>query len=358
MDMNTDNWNTAVTSKEMAQELKRIRRNLRRRSFGIILTCLILVAALVFGTVQFAIPAAEKQYWNPGQKNYDSVISDLTYTLGAYTELFCPNQAVTRVKAQKIGFASYSLSIEMRDTMLYDDETYLIGSVDKGKLTLPDGIWDLPGRIFANTDGEMPETPMEIAQKYNDYMYNVIDSFPDYVEVFAAVSFPEDLSMDEFIALEQAYQDTCRFGWIAIRVQDYSQKVLPLCGMKPSCVPIGNAHSILAAYPYFSVNTARFDEENPEVFYEEHFKTLLRFSLEQVNAGTGLTPRYWYDPGKYHPDGSYYSRALEYVEENGVYTYGGYVYAAPDTLLEMMDKGIICDITYQDSWLDPYPILD
>lgn len=358
MDMNKDHWSTAVSSKEMANELKRIRRNLRRRSFGIILTCLILVAALAFGTVKFAIPAAEAQYWDPGQKTYDSVISDLTYTLGAYTELFCPNQAVTRVKAQKNGFASYTLSIEMRDTMLYEDETYMIGSVDKGVLTLPDGIWDLPGRIFANTDGEIPETPEELSEKYNDYMYDVISSFPDYLEVFASVSFPEDLSMAEFVELERTYQDTCRFGWIAIRVQDYSQKVLPLCGMKPSCAPIGNAHSITAKYPYFSVNAARFEEKNPEAFYEEHFKTLLQFSLEQVNAGTGLTPRYWYDPGSYHADGGYYSRALEYVEENGVFTYGAYVYASPDALLEMMDQGIICDITYQDCRMDPYPNLD
>lgn len=358
MDMNTENWVVPFPEKDMEQELKKIRRNLQRRNCRIILTCLFLVAALLIGTIRFVIPAAEQQFWNPDQKTFHSVYSDLAIALGVYAELFCPDQAVTNVTAQKNGFASYTLSVEMTDTMFYNDESYLIGHVNKGKMTLPDGIWDLPGRIFTNTDAEMPATPKEIVQKYNNYIYNVIDSFPDYLEVFAAVSFPKDLNMKEFVELEQTYQDTCRFGWIAIRIQNYEDKVLPLCGMKPSAPAIGNWETVNETYPYFQVNTARFDEEHPEIFYEEHFKTLLRFSLDQVNAGTGLTPRYWYDPGTYHPDGSYYSRALDYVEENGVYTYGGYVYASPDTLLEMMDKGIICDITYQDSWLDPYPILD
>ena len=60
----------------------------------------------------------------------------------------------------------------------------------------------------------------------------------------------------------------------------------------------------------------------------------------------------------YRSDASYYEKALAYVEENGVYTYGAYVYATPDTLLEMMEKGIICDITYQDHWIDFYPGLN
>lgn len=332
-------------------ELKKVRKRLWLRNTAIVLTSLVLVFTILFSAVQYAIPALEKQYWDPSQKTYNDVFNDLAITLGVYSELFCPDQFVTDVIVRKTDFASYTLSIKMEDTMLFSDRQYLTASVDKGKLTLPEGIWDMPGRIFMNTDGEIPETPENIVQEYNDYVCGIIDSFPDYMEVFAAVSFPQDLSMKELIELEETYIQTCRFGWVAIRVSDYERKVLPLCGMKPSTPKIGNWDTVNECYPYFQVNTARWSSATPEKEYEEHFKALLQFSLDQANAGTGLTPT------SYHIGGNYYEKALEYVEEYGVYTYGAYVYATPDTLLEMMEDGIISEIDYIDSWIDFNPNL-
>lgn len=343
-----------ITEEVSSSEMKRVRRRLRLRNASVVLTSLILVFAILIGVIQYAIPAVEKQYWNPKQETYVESFPDLSVALSVYAELFCPTQAVRYVTVQKTGFANYDLSIEMTDTLFSRSKTYYSGNIEKGKMTLPKGIWDLPGRIFANTDGEIPNTPQNIVQEHNDYVCSILASFPDYTEVLAAVSFPKDLSMDELVALEETYQNTCRFGWIAIRASDFEQKVLPLCGMKPSAPSIANFSSLNETYPYFMVNTARFYEEDPGFFYEEHFKTLLRFSIDQVNAGTGLTPPNWYNED-YHPDAGYYEKALAYVEENGVYTYGAYVYATPDTLLEMMEKGIICDITYQDHWIDFYP---
>lgn len=346
--------NPPMTEEVSGSELKRIRRNLRLRNISVVLTSLILVFAILIGVIHYAIPAVEKQYWDPTQETYVELFPDLSVTLGVFAELFCPAQAVRYVTVQKTGFANYDISIEMTGTMFSQDETYYFGNIEKGKITLPKGIWDLPGRIFANTDGEIPDTPQNIVQEHNDYVCDILESFPDYTKVFAAVSFPADLSMDELIKLEETYQNTCRFGWIAIRAGNFEEKVLPLCGMKPSAPSIANLDALNEIYPYFQVSASRFYEDDPGFFYEEHFKTLLRFSIDQVNAGTGLTPPNWYNQG-YHSDAGYYEKALAYVEENGVYTYGAYVYATPDTLLEMMEKGIICDITYQDHWIDFYP---
>lgn len=351
-------WEHAPIPEEVSgSEMKRVRRRLRLRNASVVLTSLILVFAILIGVIQYAIPAVEKQYWNPAQETYVEMFPDLSVTLSVYAELFCPTQAVRYVTVQKTGFANYDVSIEMTDTLFSRNKSYYSGSVEKGNMTLPKGIWDLPGRIFANTDGEIPDMPQEILQEHNDYVCGILEDFPGYTKVLAAVSFPKDLSMDELIKLEKTYQNTCRFGWIAIRASNFEQKTLPLCGMKPSAPSIANFSALNETYPYFMVNTARFYEDDPGFFYEEHFKTLLRFSIDQVNAGTGLTPPNWYNED-YHPDASYYEKALAYVEENGVYSYGAYVYATPDTLLEMMEKGIICDITYQDHWIDFYPGLN
>lgn len=348
---------SAIPEEVSGSEMKRVRRRLRFRNASVVLTSLILVFAILIGVIQYAIPAVEKQYWDPAQETYAELFPDLAVTLSVYAELFCPTQAVRDVTVQKTGFANYDISIEMTDTLFSRSKTFYSGNIEKGNMTLPKGIWDLPGRIFANTDGEIPDTPRKLVQEHNNYVCGILESFPDYTKVLAAVSFPEDLSMDELIKLEETYQNTCRFGWIAIRASNFEQKVLPLCGMKPSAPSIANFSALNEAYPYFMVNTARFYEDDPGFFYEEHFKTLLRFTIDQVNAGTGLTPPNWYHEG-YHSDAGYYENALAYVEENGVYTYGAYVYATPDTLLEMMEKGIICDVTYQDHWIDFYPGLN
>ena len=44
------------------EEMKQVRKNLRRRNVLIVLTCLVLVATLLLATVYIGIPAAESHY--------------------------------------------------------------------------------------------------------------------------------------------------------------------------------------------------------------------------------------------------------------------------------------------------------
>lgn len=344
-------WDENPVSEEVSGlEMKRVRRHLQLRNFSLVLTSLILVFTILISVIQYAIPALEKQYWDPSEKTCDDHVSDLAITLGAYAELFCPTQAVRTVTDHKRGFANYDISIEMTDTTYSEKANYYVGNVEKGILTLPDGIWNLPGRVFSNIGRKMPRlyTNQMIGKDHD--VCDILESFPEYTVVLAAISFPEDLNMKELIQLEETYQDRCQFGWIAIRDGYVDPNSVPLCGMKPFS-PALNLESLNESYPYFSVFFARYLEEDPGLCYEEHFKSLLRFSIDQVNAGTGLTPPNWYNQG-YHSDSEYYENVLTYVEENGVYAYGAYVYATPDALLEMMEKGVVCNITYQDHWID------
>ena len=153
-----------IIDEESGSEMKRVRRRLRLRNASVVLTSLILVFAILIGVIQYAIPAVEKQYWNPAQETYVELYPDLSVALSVYAELFCPTQAVRYVTVQKTGFANYDISIEMTDTLFSRNKTYYSGNIEKGNMTLPKGIWDLPGRIFANTDGEIPDMPQEILQ--------------------------------------------------------------------------------------------------------------------------------------------------------------------------------------------------
>lgn len=58
-------WENPPSPAECKKELKKIRGSLRKRNSLIVLTSLVLAAALLFGTVQYGIPALESRYWDP-----------------------------------------------------------------------------------------------------------------------------------------------------------------------------------------------------------------------------------------------------------------------------------------------------
>jgi hypothetical protein len=76
---------------------------------------------------------------------------------------------------------------------------------------------------------------------------------------------------------------------------------------------------------------------------EHHFKSLLRYSADQVEKGRGIAP-YGHE--------SVYTEILDYVEENGVKTYGVVVTASPQALLKLMDSDRVYEIRLVDGWLD------
>ena len=47
-----------------------------------------------------------------------------------------------------------------------------------------------------------------------------------------------------------------------------------------------------------------------------------------------------------------YTEILDYVEENGIKTYGVVVTASPQALLKLMDSDLIYDIRLIDGWVD------
>ena len=76
---------------------------------------------------------------------------------------------------------------------------------------------------------------------------------------------------------------------------------------------------------------------------EHHFKSLLRYSADQVQKGRGIAP---------NGHESVYTEILDYVEKNGVKTYGVVVTASPQALLKLMDSDRVYEIWLVDGWLD------
>ena len=52
-------------SREIDIQLQRMRKNIRKRNWALVITSLILAAAVLLGAVRFAVPALESMYWAP-----------------------------------------------------------------------------------------------------------------------------------------------------------------------------------------------------------------------------------------------------------------------------------------------------
>lgn len=359
MEMNHENWETPVPLPDMEQELKKIRKDLRRRSWKIVFTSLALAAAIVFASVQYAIPALEKQYWDPNTSTYVEGVPDLKLTMDVYTELFCPGYRIKSFEIAKDGFANYTLDVgfeylaDSPDYGKYIFDSYRSGSVDQNTLTLSKGFWsyDYAGK-FSNRN----QVVYVVGENPTADERTVLAELPEYIHVLSCVTFSEPLSMSDIIGMQT------RIGgfspktlgkadilWLAISNGSSSEDVRKTCGFNPNLYIFsdyfdrGNPDKILfdkdSAYPQLTLSFSSYTARS----LENHFKSLLKFSRDQLENGTGIPSD--------DTDLDYYSNVLAYVEENGVNAFGAYIISTPQALIDLYEEGIISDFIIGDSWV-------
>ena len=318
------------------EEMKQVRKSLRKRNARIVFTSLVLVAALALATVYIGIPAAESRYWDPAQNSYGTAYcDDLELMLAAYTELFCPDVNLVSVTSDRTGFARYDITIQYWDANRGGDSHFAFGTIDKGVLDIPQGVLrHCSINIFDRATYPFYPAP----ENWKKNVTEKLAQLPEYITVTVAVSFPEDKSMEELLAFHDSLKNGS-IGWVGIRTAPGTEQLLPLCGMNPFGGGVVRSE-INAHYPSFDLTTDSITSEN----LAAHFQALLQFSVDQVSAGTGIDERYTVHK-------SYYTQALEYVEENGVYSYGCYVSASPAAILTLIENGAVSQVRIQDIWI-------
>jgi hypothetical protein len=315
---------------EQDSELRRIRKTIRRRNRKNIFVSVLLAAVLLVVTVFGILPWAESLYWNPDEITYRDG-TDLEITLQAYTELFAPGYQIYWVDDQRTAFAEYELQIRMKSTAR--DEVFTArGTLNRNKLWLDDMFIFQEGKNHAlgrDANGKRL-TPSE-----TEALRKQLSELPDFIRLEATVDFPEDLSMEELLrfhadcAMDPVLNDM-KITWVAVDsgvsgcgMSFYGARSYPLVDLEYRC---------------FS-GAADLNQES----LEHHFKSLLRYSADQVEKGRGIAP---------NGHESVYTEILDYVEENGVKTYGVVVTASPQALLKLMDSDRVYEIRLVDGWLD------
>ena len=318
------------------EEMKQVRKNLRRRNVLIVLTCLVLVATLLLATVYIGIPAAESHYWDPTQNSYDmTYCKDLELMLAAYTELFCPDVNLVSAASDRSGFARYDITIQYWDANRGGDSLYAFGTIDKGVLDIPQGVLrHCPINIFDHATYPYYPAP----ENWKKNITEKLKQLPEYITVTVAISFPKDKSMEELLAFTDSLQNGS-VGWVGIRTAPETEQLLPLCGMNPFSGGVVRSE-INDHYPSFDLTA---DSITPEKL-SAHFQALLKFSADQAAAGTGIDERYTIHE-------SFYTQVLKYVSENGVYSYGCYVCASPASILKLIESGEVSLVNIEDIWI-------
>lgn len=323
------------------EEIKAIRKSILKRNWKLIITSLVLTATVLLCTVYGIVPLVERLYWHPGTSEFISNSTDLTATLQAYTELFSPGWEVRSVHwSPKEGLAAYDLSVSIWD-INHQEHRYLSGTLEKNKLSLDRAFTDEHVSINLFGRATYPFYSMEDTQIQNTRQK--LEQLPEYILLEAAITFPQDMSMEEVIAFYEKHQPSVsdqplEITWVAIRNSPINEQRTPLCGMDPFSGGIGY-ETDEERYPSFSY--IYYDPQGQSL--EQHFKSILRYSSDQLENGRGFPV--WINK-------NYYSTVLEYVEENGVYSYGCTVLASPKTLLALLDSKEASQVYIMDGWLD------
>lgn len=336
-------WEESPPAFDYEAEMKKIRKNLRKRNALIVLTSLILVAALTFGCIRFGIPALEKQYWDPTTSTYVEGVPDFEITMATYNELFCHGQQLMSLDVTKTGFAEYSLEfgfLEWKTLNSFTDLSYRTATLNQGKLTLPTMFWYDFGNNYLVQNAE---TSSPLWGDYNKKSLKFLNQYPEYVQVLADVTFSEDLTMEQLIDLsERLPTQKAELFWAAIRCGEKDETYLPDCGIhlyNPYVDRYDPDFWSNTDYPYLFPDK----DDDPSTLMEEHFKSLLRFSGDQFASGTGIAAP--------NGDENFYQDALNYVEENGVKSYGCHIIATPEVLRELMKEDIVMCINISDAWV-------
>lgn len=316
-----------------AEDLAKVKKLLKKRDNKTILKTLALLAVLVLFIAFVLIPLTETFYWNPDMYHYEGSCSDLQLTLSAWMELFYPGKRVTGIQSSKTGYASYNLRISVQDR---GKETWekVDATLELSDLSLEADFYDTDPRDI------LPFRSQEESERASTQ--ETLSQLPEYITLRAAVTFPEDLDMAQVFAFWQEYTwSTAPYplylDWVAVRTRDPEENQILTGFSMAHYGPMED--SINDYYPEFWIESLNPDGE----YLAQHFKSLLQYSSDQWEKGRGMDV---------HIGTNYYEEALNYVEKNGVISYGFIVSGTPQALLNLLDQGIITQINILDAWLD------
>lgn len=308
-----------------AGEFRQVKRSLRKRSAVLVLTCLVLSAALLLGVLKIGIPMAERRYFDPTRATWSEEKTDFEIAMECYYTLFSFRRLFTGVEpAQDTGFASWTLDLSYVDGNEDGKTVYRTASVEKNDIHFArDSLSFVSPELFS-TPYVYPANP-SFSDVIREYVSFTLEAAQPHEKVIAAITFSEDLTAQELMELSRQFDGL--FYWAGVRVNDGLPRTQPLIGVqlaqgRDDC-------GVNAAYPDLECGFPT------EYTLESHFRSLVTYcrDYQKNTIDIGIVE-----------DPEYFDKVLSYLDENGMHFYGCFASGDPEAFLWLAENGYISDL--------------
>lgn len=316
---------------------KNVNNRLRKATLKSFIMITIAIVALFF----ILSPIVNSFYYNPGKVASGMIDSNIDFDLEVLTDLNLPGyKLASNVNIEKLGFGVYDISFFRRNTFTEEKNNIAI-KIKRDKLseTSQSSFTEMYINFMNIRDQDRISNSEIIEQKARVTSYMKKLSPVAYTSSY--LTFQEDLTMDELRDIQFKYSDV-NFIWAGIRTSNPNEPVYDITGFSLDFGndrrPINNPDE--ERYPAFNflewVASKSGISSNTSMWakgYEIHYKTILKYMIDRKEATDVL----FYN----NLNTEFYQSSLDYVEENGVKTFGVLVYANAEDIIELIENEMI-----------------
>lgn len=324
-------------------ELKKIRRNIKQRNA--VLVCLAAgVACCIIGVVCFFEPVISRVFWYDPTETYNHLDTEGYSTLkidshiAVFSELLMPEVRIEGTSVTKRRWGEYEFSVGWWDYSRGEQGSFS-GSVVRDRVKMADDFYRYCAvNIFSRSTPQISNSPKPGGAVIDKGTARAaLKGLPDFIRLETYVSLSKDWNMEELAAFQEKMEGSENgwLGWVGIRTNQPEKQSLPLMGFRAETSGwiMGDVDE---EYPYYEISQHE-DEPLPKV-WSEHFKMLLRYMNENSFFYRELKLSTMDTEG-----------ALEYVEKNGVNTYGFVCYGTPQEILQVLEEPDVEGIHVSDN---------
>lgn len=307
----------------------RVRKNIFKRFILTAAITVAIVAAGVLATFYIISPLIDKEGYQPIQSRNEEQYgkTKLMIDLAVFSELHFPGIITNSTSSLPLGFGQYDVEFTQWDVFKSTFEQYTCR---------------IENNRFKNlTSSFYHQFPAVNTFKHGIYMTNdlweegdapaldELRKLPETAYVKAYVSFKEDIPIDDALHFRERFHNLY-FIWIAVRCCEKNRQQLPQIGFEPTGAGtvIQEGPVDQEEYPYLELAWADKLLENKDII--THFTSLLKYMSDNMDfiklMDAGVVPD------------DIYPKSLDYIEKNGIQSYGVLVMGRAKELLALRES--------------------
>lgn len=322
---------------EDPKDIKKLNSKITRNRSKVTITSAAIAVFMIIVLQTLLVPLLNSMFYNPKANNYELFRDDLTIQLDAFSRLHFPDYYTNGVMVENTGIGKYAFTAIQgnkfrRGNQLHFQDDFITGTINKNRMEFDYNFFTKFPPINSFSLYKSPNNLSDLRAIEQQQLETIrkIQDLPPHIYLSAYITFEKDLSMEEFSEIyKEFYERNLFINWVGVREIDGPGHRGPLIGFAPPGAEPW-FQELETEYPYFNISTyasRNHGNVEPEVF-EKHFKELLQFQLDNISFLNMIKNNIVYNSFQW-----YYKSILDYVNENGVYTYGIKVQGDPESIL-------------------------